>query len=105
MNALKVIISILIVLLGCNPPNTKAPENNIPVVGAEKLKELQDTIPKVTGIGGIFFKSQNPAELRKWYGENLGLVVDDFGSPFEFRNAHRPEEINYLNWNPFDQAT
>ncbi len=60
--------------------------------------------PRVTGIGGIFFRSKNPKELTNWYGENLGLVTDDFGSPFEFRNAHNPEEPNYLRWAPFDEG-
>lgn len=64
-----------------------------------------DNTPRVTGIGGIFFKSKNPTETRKWYGDNLGLVVDDYGSPFEFRNANRPDEVNYLNWNAFEDTT
>lgn len=65
---------------------------------------MSDT-PKVTGIGGIFFKSQNPAESRAWYAKNLGLAVNDYGSSFEFRNANRPDEINYLQWSPFNQDT
>jgi hypothetical protein len=31
-----------------------------------------DTTPKVTGIGGIFFFSNNPKETRDWYKNNLG---------------------------------
>ncbi|MEM9929374.1 MAG: VOC family protein, partial [Bacteroidota bacterium] len=61
--------------------------------------------PKVTGIGGIFYKSQDPAAAKAWYGDNLGMAVDDFGAPFEFRNAHRPEEKNYLNWDAFPDTT
>ena len=64
-----------------------------------------DTIPRVTGIGGIFFYSKNPKETNEWYGKNLGLAIDEWGSPFEFRNANRPEEINYLRWSPFDETT
>lgn len=60
---------------------------------------------KVTGIGGIFFKSDNPEKIKKWYHENLGLVIDAYGSPFEFRNANKPEEINYLQWSPFKKDT
>jgi len=66
---------------------------------------MNDAEPKVTGIGGIFFRSKNPKETREWYGKNLGLAINDFGSPFEFRNANRPEELNYLNWNPFEEET
>ena len=28
---------------------------------------------KVTGIGGVFFRAQNPEELAKWYEEHLGV--------------------------------
>ncbi|MCH2044570.1 MAG: VOC family protein [Saprospiraceae bacterium] len=61
--------------------------------------------PKVTGIGGIFFRSKDPKASRAWYAANLGLAVNEYGSAFEFRNAHRPEEINYLNWSPFNENT
>ena len=66
---------------------------------------MDKTTPKVTGIGGIFFRSSNPADLKAWYGDNLGLEITDFGSVFEFRNAHNPEDINYLSWSPFDEKT
>lgn len=61
--------------------------------------------PKVTGIGGIFFRSKNPAKAREWYAKNLGLAVNNYGSLFEFRNANRPNEINYLEWSPFAEKT
>ena len=66
---------------------------------------MSDSTPKVTGIGGIFFRAKKSKEIMKWYGENLGLALDGYGSAFEFRNAHRPEEINYLRWSPFDEKT
>lgn len=66
---------------------------------------MADTTPKVTGIGGIFFRTKDPAKIKKWYGENLGLAISDYGSSFEFRNANRPEEINYLQWSPFEEGT
>lgn len=28
---------------------------------------------RVTGIGGIFFKSKNPAELAAWHEKHLGI--------------------------------
>jgi glyoxylase I family protein len=28
---------------------------------------------KVTGIGGIFFRAQNPGELKAWYERHLGV--------------------------------
>ena len=34
---------------------------------------------RVTGIGGIFFKSRDPAALGAWYRDHLGLDVGDWG--------------------------
>ena len=62
--------------------------------------ELQ---PKVTGIGGIFFFCENTQKTKDWYSENLGLQTNQWGSSIEFRNAHRPDEINYLQWSPFEK--
>lgn len=28
---------------------------------------------KVTGIGGFFFRAENPGALRQWYTDNLGI--------------------------------
>jgi len=62
----------------------------------------KDTTPKVTGIGGVFFGSDNPKEAKEWYIKNLGIEINDWGSSsFESRNIDRPEEINSLQWKPF----
>jgi catechol 2,3-dioxygenase-like lactoylglutathione lyase family enzyme len=34
---------------------------------------------RVVGIGGVFFKSQDPEKLRAWYKEHLGLEFDAYG--------------------------
>ena len=34
---------------------------------------------RVTGIGGIFFKSNDPKMLGAWYRDHLGLDVSDWG--------------------------
>ena|ERR1700741_1435242 len=60
---------------------------------------------KVTGIGGIFFKCNDTAKMKDWYRDNLGLVTNEYGSTFEFRNTDRPEELNYLAWSPFAANT
>jgi predicted enzyme related to lactoylglutathione lyase len=65
----------------------------------------KDTIPKVTGIGGIFFFSDYPKETKEWYAKNLGFEVTDWGATFEFRNIDRPEEINQLQWSPFKKGS
>ncbi len=66
---------------------------------------MSEQNPKVTGIGGIFFKTKDPEKTKEWYGKNLGLALSPYGSSFEFRNANNPEEINYLQWSPFEDKT
>jgi predicted enzyme related to lactoylglutathione lyase len=56
---------------------------------------------KVTGIGGIFFKTKDPKKISDWYGENLGLVINPYGSVFEFRQGAAPEKKGYTIWSPF----
>ena len=64
-----------------------------------------DITPKVTGIGGIFFFSDNPKESKEWYTKNLGIEINDWGSSsFESRNINRPDEINSLQWKPFKKG-
>ncbi len=60
---------------------------------------------KVTGIGGIFFKSNNPEAMRDWYRDHLGLATNEYGSLFEFRLADEPERKGYLQWSPFSENT
>lgn len=98
MNKLTNILLLALLITGCSPDNDKNKNQDIQQI-------TKDTTPKVTGIGGIFFRSKNPEQINQWYGKNLGLAIDNYGSVFEFRNANQPEEINYLRWSPFDEKT
>lgn len=60
---------------------------------------------KVTGIGGVFFKSEDPKKLNEWYETNLGMVMNEYGSLFEFRMSDDPETKGYLQWGPFQKDT
>lgn len=65
-----------------------------------------DATPKATGIGGIFFSSDNLEETREWYAKNLGLEINEYGSSsFEFRNLNKPEEIGSLQWCTFKKGS
>lgn len=46
-----------------------------------------DSAPRATGIGGIFFKSQNPAALKQWYARHLGLKMDEHGTMFHWQTT------------------
>ena len=32
----------------------------------------------ITGIGGFFFRSENPGDLKAWYIEQLGIDIENF---------------------------
>lgn len=95
---------LLSVVISCESNEKKSKtmekENNDKQTNTSSEKE-----PKVTGIGGIFFFSDNPKKTKNWYAQNLGLEVNEWGSSFEFRNANNPEEINYLQWSPFKKGS
>jgi predicted enzyme related to lactoylglutathione lyase len=40
---------------------------------------------RATGIGGIFFKAEDPKKLTAWYVEQLGLPAPKFGVMFPWR--------------------
>lgn len=60
---------------------------------------------KVRGIGGIFFKCEDPQKIKDWYGKHLGLVINPYGSVFETRSATEPDKENYAVWSPFQKDT
>jgi len=60
---------------------------------------------RVTGIGGIFFKCVNPEQLRNWYRDHLGLVTNEYGSLFEFRESDDPTKKVHLQWSTFPKET
>jgi len=57
---------------------------------------------RVTGIGGVFFKCQNPTALKEWYQNHLGIQTDAYGSSFEWRQADVPSEKGFTQWSPFE---
>jgi predicted enzyme related to lactoylglutathione lyase len=60
---------------------------------------------KVTGVGGVFFKCQDPKQMNKWYADNLGLPATDYGATFDWLQADAPEKKGSTTWSPFKQDT
>jgi predicted enzyme related to lactoylglutathione lyase len=60
---------------------------------------------RVTGIGGIFFTSKNPVEIREWYHKHLGLQTDMYGTTFEWRQSDNPSNKGFTQWSPFSNDT
>jgi predicted enzyme related to lactoylglutathione lyase len=74
-------------------------------IAVKNKNKMAKTNKKVTGIGGVFFKCQNPENMKEWYGQHLGLVITDYGSVFETRRTDMPEKKSYALWSPFEAKT
>ncbi len=105
MNKLILAISIVTAFTSCNSTNQKTNKMEEQKNETKNDVSTNDTTPKVTGIGGIFFFSDNPKETREWYSKNLGIETNDYGSTFESRNLNKPEEITQLQWTPFKKGS
>jgi len=62
---------------------------------------------RVTGIGGIFFKADNPEKLYQWYEKHLGITraPDGSGAMFEWRDAQDVEQKGMTIWSIFPRDT
>jgi catechol 2,3-dioxygenase-like lactoylglutathione lyase family enzyme len=60
---------------------------------------------RVTGIGGIFFKSKDPKALAEWYRTHLGMDVQDWGGvAFQWADDN-PSGTGTTIWSPFKDGT
>ena len=60
---------------------------------------------KVTGIGGIFFKSKDPQKMREWYQKNLGIEANEYGASFEWFEGADSTKKGITQWAPFSETT
>jgi catechol 2,3-dioxygenase-like lactoylglutathione lyase family enzyme len=61
---------------------------------------------RVTGIGGIFFRSKDPKALAAWYKTHLGIDVQPWGgAAFSWKDEDNPEGVGTTIWNPFPADT
>ena len=60
---------------------------------------------KVTGIGGVFFKCENPKGMNEWYAKNLGLPMSDYGATFDWRLDDDPSKKGSTTWSTFPETT
>ena len=58
---------------------------------------------RVTGLGGIFFKTKNPDKVKEWYGKHLGLPVDEYGCTFWWKDKEGKDSST--QWSPFKEDT
>ncbi|CAM3344787.1 VOC family protein [Aequorivita lipolytica] len=58
---------------------------------------------RVTGIGGIFFKTKDPGKTREWYKNHLGFNTDDYGCTFNWQDENGKNCAT--QWSPFKSDT
>lgn len=57
---------------------------------------------RILGLGGVFFKSDDPYRLGRWYEEWLGLPYSEYGAVLPYDNL---PEHGYNVWSPFRKDT
>jgi hypothetical protein len=61
---------------------------------------------RVTGIGGVFFKSKDPKKLGEWYRTHLGMNVEEWGGvAFRWATPENEAGIGSTIWSPFKEDT
>ncbi len=64
-----------------------------------------ESLKRVTGIGGIFFKCKNPKAVREWYQKHLGLNTNEYGAVFEWYQGSDSTKKGFSQWSPFNEKT
>src|SRR4051794_15535154 len=68
--------------------------------GLRAIRRSMAIMERVTGIGGVFQRAGQAANLRDWYAEHLGIDISDWGGkPFEWTPG------GSTTWAVFDHDT
>jgi len=61
---------------------------------------------RVTGIGGMFFKCEDPIALAQWYRDTLGFAIEEGGAVvFSWGDDPQPDGTGHTVWGPFAKDT
>jgi predicted enzyme related to lactoylglutathione lyase len=61
---------------------------------------------RVTGLGGMFFRSRDPKATLDWYRRHLGIESADWGGfAFQWIDKDDPDEVGYTVWSAFPTDT
>ena len=58
---------------------------------------------RITGIGGVFFKTPNPKATKDWYRKHLGLDTDEWGCTFWWKDKNGNKCST--QWSPLAEDT
>lgn len=60
---------------------------------------------RVTGVGGVFLRSKDPARLARWYAEHLGLVLEYGVAATLLWSDEVPAGTGMTTWSAFAEDT
>lgn len=58
---------------------------------------------RVTGLGGFFFKTKDPDQIKDWYAKHLGLATDAYGCTFWWKDKEGKDCAT--QWSPMKDDT
>ena len=93
---------LLIVLLGvavCGCASRRGKSGDATTRSTEPQTE------QVTGIGGVFFKANDPKGMAAWYRKNLGIQSRGGYADFTWREKDHPEQTGHTTWAVFPTNT
>lgn len=73
--------------------------------GFSRITNPVNSGPRVTGLGGIFFKAKDPKTLKDWYEKNLGMRMVASGTNFEWHQGADSTKKGFTLWAPFKETT
>jgi catechol 2,3-dioxygenase-like lactoylglutathione lyase family enzyme len=88
-----------------NQSNQAGKQTDTAVVAEKQEGSKPEMKGKILGIGGIFFKSADPAQTREWYGKHLGLVDKGQGAILPWREKDDPQNERMTIWSVFPATT
>ena len=102
--------SMIVLLLSVDPgmgQQTKLPQPPRSTLaqakeqGGKKMAERG----RILGIGGVFFKSASPDQMRSWYASHLGLSDKGEGVMLPWREKDDPRKEHKTVWSIFPDST
>ena len=60
---------------------------------------------RVTGIGGIFFRANDPKAMVEWYRRHLGIAIEDTMALFAWKGGNDGKVQGHTVWSIFPADT
>ncbi len=60
---------------------------------------------RVTGLGGVFFKCDDPEKMKAWYNTHLGIDSGQYGAVFKWRSLEDDAKTCQTAWSLFSKKS